>query len=318
MADALLTRIGDNNDSDSDFTNLFLKVYAGEVLTAFQDANIMLDRTMVRSISSGKSAQFPATWKGDAHYHTPGTEIVGQEQDLSERVILIDDLLIADRTIAQIDEAMAHYDVRSIYSQDAGLALARRMDKNLLQVAILAARSAGTITATDGLGASDGGTVITSAAVTSSADAIVAAIFAAAVALDQKNVPMEDRYVAIPPALYYLVVNSGSKSVNQDYTQGNNGGVDSGVVFRIAGMPLVKTNHMPSTNVNTGPSAYQGNFSTDAFVVFHKSAVGTVKLIDLGVEMAWDIRRQSTLILAKIACGHGILRPESAVEIKTS
>jgi hypothetical protein len=46
--------------------------------------------------------------------------------------------------------------------------------------------------------------------------------------------------------------------------------------------------------------------------------VGTVKLMDLGVEMAYDIRRQGTLIVGKYAMGHGILRPECAVEIKTA
>jgi hypothetical protein len=50
----------------------------------------------------------------------------------------------------------------------------------------------------------------------------------------------------------------------------------------------------------------------------HRSAVGTVKLIDLAVEMGWDMRRQGTLLLAKYALGHGILRPESAVEVVTA
>jgi hypothetical protein len=70
--------------------------------------------------------------------------------------------------------------------------------------------------------------------------------------------------------------------------------------------------------VASGPTAYQGTFTTVAGLVMHKSAVGTVKLIDLGMEMAYDIRRQGTLIVGKYAVGHGILRPESAVEIKTS
>lgn len=35
---------------------LFLKVFSGEVLTTFADRNIFLDKTRVRTISSGKSA----------------------------------------------------------------------------------------------------------------------------------------------------------------------------------------------------------------------------------------------------------------------
>jgi hypothetical protein len=83
-------------------------------------------------------------------------------------------------------------------------------------------------------------------------------------------------------------------------------------------MRIVKTNNLPQSNVATGPAAYQGDFTNTAALAMHRSAVGTVKLIDLAVEMAYDIRRQGTLVVAKYAVGHGILRPESAVEVKTA
>jgi len=50
-------------------------------------------------------------------------------------------------------------------------------------------------------------------------------------------------------------------------------------------------------------------------VCAHASAVGTVKLLDLRTEMGYDIRRQGTLLVAKYAVGHGILRPEAAVNL---
>lgn len=43
-------------DAAGDPVALFLKVFAGEVLAAFEQKNVFLPRTMVRSISSGKSA----------------------------------------------------------------------------------------------------------------------------------------------------------------------------------------------------------------------------------------------------------------------
>jgi len=36
------------------------------------------------------------------------------------------------------------------------------------------------------------------------------------------------------------------------------------------------------------------------------------------MESEYDIRRQGTLMVAKMALGHGILRPEAAVEIQTA
>jgi hypothetical protein len=43
-----------------------------------------------------------------------------------------------------------------------------------------------------------------------------------------------------------------------------------------------------------------------------------VKLLDLAVESAYDIRRQGTLIVSKYAMGHGGLRGESAVQCRTA
>jgi hypothetical protein len=71
------------------------------------------DKFMTRNIKNGKSAQFPVTWKVVASYHTPGNEIVGQTSNANEKVIVIDDLLIAPVFIADIDEAKSHFEVRS-------------------------------------------------------------------------------------------------------------------------------------------------------------------------------------------------------------
>jgi len=291
---------------------LFLKVYSGEVLTAFRDANRALDRSVVRTIANGKSAQFPATWKAAASYHTPGTYIIGQQIDGNERVIVIDDLAISPVFIASIDEAKAHFEFRSEYSFQCGASLARQVDSNILQVVGLAARASATVTG------GDGGTQITASAAKTDADTLIAAAFDAAQALDEKNVPEDDRHIFVKPDQYYNLVNSSSKLINRDYGGDGNGSVASGLVMRVAGMEVVKTNRLPSTNVTTGPAAYQGDFTNTAALVMHRSAVGTVKLIDLAVEMAYKIELQGTLVVAKQALGHGILRPESAVEIKTA
>jgi hypothetical protein len=55
MSNATASRLGAiNGGSDKDA--LFLKVFAGEVLTAFSEKNVLMDKHMVRTISSGKSA----------------------------------------------------------------------------------------------------------------------------------------------------------------------------------------------------------------------------------------------------------------------
>jgi hypothetical protein len=36
------------------------------------------------------------------------------------------------------------------------------------------------------------------------------------------------------------------------------------------------------------------------------------------MESEYTVRRQSTLLVGKYACGHGVLRPEAAIEIKAA
>lgn len=51
---------------------LFLKVFGGEVLTAFKRRAVTMDKHMVRTIQSGKSAQFPVMGRTAGFYLAPG------------------------------------------------------------------------------------------------------------------------------------------------------------------------------------------------------------------------------------------------------
>jgi len=320
MANATVTRVGQINQA-GDVDAIFLKQFGGEVLVAFDNATVTMGRHQVRTISNGKSAQFPRTGLIGSRYHTPGAEIVGQTMSHGETVIVIDDLLISDAFLANIDEAKAHYDVRSIYSTEIGRALAKQMDAHVLQTNVLAARSANPIT---GL---PGGSQITPLTPGAPATAdfefngmhLAAALFMAAQKLDENNAPEEGRFCYVRPAQYYALVQA-EKTINRDY--GGQGAYSDGKVFRVAGIEIVKTNQLPKTAVANGSlgagtgNRYAGDFTKTVGLVTQASAVGTVKLLDLGMESAYDIRRQGTLLVAKYAVGHGVLRPECSVEIQ--
>ena len=314
MANATVSRLGQVNAS-GDVNALFLKVFSGEVLATFQRENQMLGMTSVRQIASGKSAQFPVIGTTSSGYHTPGNEITGSSIKHAEKTITIDDLLLSSAFLSNLDEAKNHYDVRSTYTAEMGRALANTVDQNLLQLAVLGARGSATITG------GNGGKVVTDADADTNADSLIASIFECAQALDEKDVPSTDRFCIVKPAVYYKLVQN-DKILNRDFG-GQNGVYSDGTVIKVAGVNIVKANTAVSAFANvsqvTGTNnTYHGNFSTTVAVVFHKSAIGTVKLMDLGMESEYDIRRQGNLMVAKMALGHGILRPESACEIKKS
>ena len=315
MSNAVVSRLGQVNGAN-DANALFLKVWSGEVLATFQRENKMLGMTNVRTISSGKSAQFPVIGTTSASYHTPGNEIVGTSVKHAEKTINIDDLLVSSAFIANIDEAKNHYDVRSTYTSEMGRALANTVDKNLLQLAVLSAQASATITG------GSGGTQITDADANTNATSLIASIFECAQALDEKDVPSEDRFCVVKPDVYYQIVQN-DKILNRDFGANGNGVYSDGTVIKVAGINIVKSNTAVTAfaDNSSAVSGTNNTYNVDAqFVVatvFHKSAIGTVKLMDLGMESEYDLRRQGSLMVAKMALGHGILRPESASLIKT-
>tara|TARA_Y100001937_G_C7096088_1_gene320136 strand:- start:277 stop:1227 length:951 start_codon:yes stop_codon:yes gene_type:complete len=316
MANATVSRLGQVNTS-GDANALFLKVWSGEVLATFQRENKMLGMSSVRTISSGKSAQFPVVGTNSTSYHTPGNEITGTQVKHSEKIINIDDLLISNAFIANIDEAKNHYDVRSIYTSEMGRALANKVDQHLLQLSVLAAQASATITG------GNGGTQITDADAKTNAASLISSIFECAQALDEHDIPSEERFCVVPPATYYLLVQN-DKILNRDFGAERNGVYADGTVIKVAGVNIVKANTAvtaftdQSSSISGTNNTYNVDAQNVAAVVFHKSAIGTVKLMDLAMESEYDIRRQGTLMVGKMALGHGILRPESAALIKTA
>ena len=302
---------------------LFLKVFAGEVLQTFETTTVMKDKHMIRTITSGKSAQFPVTGTATAAYHVPGQDLITDGTYVNaikhaERLINVDSLLTSTTFIDKLDEMKNHYDVRSIYSSELGRALANQFDKNLIGLSILAARvsspafTGGTI-----------GSVLSDAAYNTPAG-LINALYLAAAAMDNKNVPSEDRFAVVTPSVYWTLVNStgGLALIDRDFGGESNGSYYDGKLLKVAGFALVKSSNASlvlGQNVAAAAvgqnNTYSGNFTKTQCIAFQKGAIGTVKLMDLAMETDYDIRLQGNLMVAKYAMGSGILRPECAVEI---
>ena len=131
----------------------------------------MLGMTTVRTISSGKSAQFPVTGTIASSYHTVGAEIVGTAVNHNEKIINIDDMLLSHAFIAEIDELKNHWDARSVYSKEMGRALSNKVDQHLCQLMVLASQASATVTG------GNGGTQITDADAKTNATSLIASVF---------------------------------------------------------------------------------------------------------------------------------------------
>ena len=107
MANASPVSVGRVNAGGSEDA-LFLKVFAGEVLTSFERASVTAGAETVRTISNGKSATFPVMGRVAAAYHTPGAEITGSDVNHNEKVITVNDLLVSSVCLKKIEEEKNH------------------------------------------------------------------------------------------------------------------------------------------------------------------------------------------------------------------
>ena len=317
MANATPTRLGQNL-ATGDANALFLKIFSGEVLSAFGRENQMMNMTTVRNIQQGKSASFPVTGKITADYHTAGNEITGSTVKQTEKIINIDDMLISSAFVAEVDELRNHFDVRSIFSNEMGSALAKRVDQNLLQLVVKASRTSANIAGDTGAGLE-----IVDADADTNMDSLIASIFEGIQKLDENDVPSTERYICVTPDIYYKLANV-DKLVSRDFSA-NNGDFGKGTVVAIGGVPVIKTNTAVDAFTDTSSASttgtnnsYNVNAGDVQAVLFQRGAIGTIKRKDLTLESTYDPRRMGTLMTARMMVGHNILRPECAVSINKS
>ena len=245
-----LTRPGALNGG-TDPRALLLKLFSGEMFKAFQREQIARDMIQKRTLKNGKSLQFIFTGRTTAEYHTPGNSILGNSDGappVAEKTITCDDLLISSAFVYELDEVLAHYDLRSEISRKIGYALAEKYDRLIFRAIANGARKASPVSATSF--AEPGGTQVRVGSTANFSDAyddaaLVTAFYDAAAALDEKGVSQEGRVAVLTPRQYYALlqgVNSNilvNRDVQGDALQRGTG------IMSIAGIEIFKSTNIP-------------------------------------------------------------------------
>lgn len=310
------------NLSAGDRDELFMKIFSGEVLTAFTRTSVMMDKQIVRTIPHGKSASFAVMGRTHAKYLTPGNSLDDQRKKMenTERVIAIDGLLTADALITDIDDAMNHYDVRTEYSKQLGEALAQAFDcASINELANTGAKTAegmpenipdNTTLGNPGTGkAFEYVTGKDEATTVEYGNILLQGLIDARAQFTKNWVPAGDRYFLVSPEGYSAIC----RALMPDAA--NFAAIfdpNTGKLQNVCGFQIVETPNFLNNGVD-GKHALKEQISTAVLqgIAFHRSAVGALKLKDLAMERARRAEYQADQIIAKMAVGHGGLRPEA-------
>ena len=352
-----LTRQGQLN-SAGDARNLYLKLFSGEMFKGFQHETIARDLIMKRTLKNGKSLQFIYTGRTTAEYHTPGNSILGNSDGappVAEKTITCDDLLISSAFVYELDETLAHYELRGEISRKIGYALAEKYDRLAFRAIAKGARQASPVAKTNFK--EPGGTQIRVGATTNDSDAynagnLVNSFYDAAAALDEKGVSSSGRVAVLNPRQYYaLIQDIGSNGLINRDVQGSALQSGNGII-EIAGIKIYKSMNVPflgkhgvaygGTTGETSPSNMgdhigtaledgrksvtglnnnYGNttdFAKSCGLIFQKEAAAVVEAIGPQVQVTSgdvSVVYQGDVILGRLAMGADFLNPAAAVEL---
>ena len=276
---------------------LYLKLFSGEMFKGFQRNTIARDLITKRTLKNGRSLQFIYTGRTNSEFHVPGQSILGNSDGappVAEKTIECDDLLISSAFVYELDEVLAHYDLRGEISRKIGYALAENYDRRIFRAITKAARQAHPIKKTNFVEA--GGTQIQVGAGSDASDAInadklVDAFYDAASALDEKGVSSDGRVAVLNARQYYALIRGldgtglGSLIINRDET---GDALRSGKgVYEIAGIKIYKSQNIPyfgrfgakygtasGTNPGTTDPGNKGDFTEVEMIDESPSAAG--------------------------------------------
>ena len=352
-----LTRPGALNGG-SDPRQLYLKLFSGEMFKGFQHESIARDLVMKRTLKNGKSLQFIYTGRTQAEFHTPGNSILGNSDGappVAEKTITCDDLLISSAFVYELDETLAHYELRGEISKKIGYALAEKYDRLIFRAIAKGARQASPVSKTNFK--EPGGTQIRVGSTTNDSDAynagnLVNAFYDAAAAMDEKGVSSAGRVAVLNPRQYYaLIQDIGSNGLINRDVQGTALQSGNGII-EIAGIKIYKSMNVPflgkhgvaygGTTGKTSPSNMgdhigtaledgrksvtginnnYGNttdFAKSCGLIFQKEAAAVVEAIGPQVQVTSgdvSVVYQGDVILGRLAMGVDFLNPAAAVEL---
>ena len=333
---------------------LYLKLFSGEMFKGFQRNTIARDLVTKRTLKNGKSLQFIFTGRTTSEYHTPGNSILGNDDNappVAEKTITVDDLLISSAFVYELDETLAHYDLRGEISRKIGYALAENYDRKIFRKITQAARTASPVSKTNFK--EPGGTQVRVGDGSAKANGLVAtslvnAFYDAAAALDEKGVSQDGRVGVLSPRQYYaLIQETGTNGlVNRD-VQGSSLQSGQGIV-EIAGIKIYKSMNVPhfgqygvnytetsepdpgnkgdfteasmanEHNITVNNYGEGSKFANSCGLIFQKEAVGVVEAIGPQVQVTSgdvSVIYQGDVILGRLAMGADVLNPASAVEL---
>jgi N4-gp56 family major capsid protein len=302
--------LGTNNviQSNVNTAGFIPEVWSDEIIAAYKK-NLVAANLFKKMSMKGKKGDvmhFPAPARGSAATKAANTQVTLIAESGTEKTVTINQHYEYSRLIEDFAEVQALSSLRRFYTDDAGYALATRIDTSLIQLGRGAqAGTAGSAAYDKAYLAGDGSTLYVDG--TNVGNAITdAGIRRAIQRLDDADVPMDGRFLIVPPSTRNTMMGL-ARFTEQAFVgeQGGNNTIRNGQIGDVYGVKVFVT-----TNADTATTT-----TTRIALLAHPEAFVLVDQLGVRVQTQYKQEYLGTLLTADTLFGVGELRDTSAVAL---
>jgi len=280
------------------------ELWSDEIIAAYKQNLVMANLVSKMSFKGkkGDTLHIPKPTRGNASVKASEAQVTLQAATETEVQVLVNKHYEYSRLIEDITEVQALSSLRKFYTGDAGYALAKQVDTDLIQLGRDAQGGNGTIAYDKAVIGGDGSTLYTGANESAITDAGIRKVIQT---LDDADVPMDGRVLVLPPVARNVMMGL-ARFTEQAFVGevGGNNTIRNGEIGNVYGVKVyVSTN----CETATGDARIGMMFHKDAFVLAEQ----------LGVRSQTQYKQEylATLFTSDMLYGVKELRDEAAVAI---
>ena len=279
-------------------------IWSDEIVAAYKK-NLVLANLVMKMNFKGKkgdTVHIPAPTRGSASAKVATDAVTLIAATESEVTISINKHYEYSRLIEDIVEAQALNSMRNFYTSDAGYALARQVDTDLVQLGRSA--NGGTAGAAAYAAAYVGGDGTTAyvAANNNESSLTDASIRRTIQRLDDNDTPMDNRFFLIPPSSRNTLM--GLARYTEQAFVGNGNAIRTGEIGNLYGIPVFTSSNADTTS---------GSGAARVCLMGHKDAMVLVEQVGIRSQVQYKQEYLATLFTSDTLYGVAALRNAATV-----
>jgi len=285
-------------------------IWSDEIVAAYKKNLVLANLVMKMSFKGkkGDTVHIPAPTRGSASAKAAETAVTLIAATESEVTVSINKHYEYSRLIEDIVEAQALNSMRQFYTSDAGYALSRQVDTDLIQLGRLAnGGSTGAQYGSAFIGG-DGTTTFDYTANTNTGNASAltdAAIRRTIQRLDDNDTPMDNRFFIIPPSSRNTLM--GLARYTEQAFVGNGDAIRNGEIGNLYGIPVFTSSNADSASA-TAAFPTSGSAIARVCLMGHKDSMVLVEQVGVRSQVQYKQEYLATLFTSDTLYGVAALR----------